>query len=409
MMRGRHTRGASALMAVLLLGALAAGALLLWHEDDAADRRRAAARDDGRLLAMWLKAAHDATMINDYRPALTADPDGFDLVPGTLPGVLPGLPVPGGLTLGVIDDGGGVPMAWAVLAVDDASRGPARIGALDGGLAAVGIGGETGAPMSDREAAVGVARGAAVPAGSLFATADRGLPYQEEAVYRREQPGRPWAARMDVALQLDGNDLSGGGRFEARESETTGDVESRCVPQTGPPACACVPTPGVPLCVVTDVAGRAETASLKAGGVDAEALEGAVLRANGELFGGRLELSGTNGLRVQGGTPATVTASGRVEAGSLQTIGRVDAGLLVVGGALTGVTQVTLRTGGVDAREFVMDNALVASGAATARTAAAGSLNAGGLSGSGIAVAGDAFGPSATIHGTLTVGSCDGC
>ena len=131
--------------------------------------------------------------------------------------------------------------------------------------------------------------------------------------------------------------------------------------------------------------------------------------ANGELFGGRLELRGASGLRVQGGTPGTVTATGRVEAGSLQTIGRVDAGLLVVGGALTGVTQVTLTSGGVDAREFVMDNALVASGAATARTAAAGSLTAGGLAGTGIAVAGDAFGPSATIHGTLTVGSCDGC
>lgn len=399
MMNGRHMRGASALMAVLLLGALAAGALLLWHDDDAADRRRAAARDDGRLLAMWLQAAHDATMIRDYRPALAVDPDGFELAPASLPGAPPGLPAPGGLTLGVMEDGGGVPMAWAVLVVDAFSRGPARIGALDGGLAAVGTGGEAGAPMSDREAGVAAARGTPVPPGSLFATADRGLPWLEEALYRRRQPGRPWASRMDVALDLDRNDLRDGGGFEGRQAVTTGDVEGGCVPL--PPATRCT---------AVDVAGAAEAATLNAGGVDAEALEGSRgLRANGAVFAGRLELSGGNGLRVQGGSPASLVATGRVEAESLRTIGRVDAGLLVVGGALTGVTEVTVRTGGVDAREFVARNGFVTAGPATVRAVGAGSLNAGSLDGSGIAVSGDAFGPSATITGTLTVGSCDGC
>lgn len=433
MMKRRHIRGASALMAVMLLGALAAGALLFWHEDDVEDRRRAAARDDGRLLAIWLKAAHDATMISDYRTALAADPNGFDLVPGTLPGAPPGLPVPGGLTLGVMDDGGGVPMAWAVLVVERFSRGPARIGALDGGMAVVGIGGEAGAPMSDREAGVAAARGSALPAGSLFATADRGLPYQEEAVYRRQQPGRPWASRMDVNLEFNGNDMSRGGAFEGREAVTTGDVESRCVPQAGPPPCVCppsVPTPPAVMCVVADVAGHADVqSSMNAGGLDTEALEAGctpqpgvcacvlpsslplctVLRVDGGMFGGRLELSGVNGLRVQGGSPASVTASGRVEAGSLRTIGRVDAGLLVIGGALDGVTDVTIRTGGMDARELVVENGFVSTGAGTVRAVGAGSLTAGGLNGIGVAVAGDAFGPSATISGTLTVGSCDGC
>lgn len=318
---------------------------------------------------------------------------------GALPGVPPGLPAPAGLTFGVMDDGAGVPMAWAVLTVEAFARGPARLGALDAGLAAVGIGGEAGGPMSAREADIGAARGAAVPAGSLFATADRGLAYQEEALYRREQPGRPWAARMDADLDLDGNDMVSGGAFEAREAATTGDVEAGCTPVA--PATTCT---GV------NVAGRAEAARLNAGDLEAESLEGGSFRANGALAAGRLELSGAAGLRVRGGTPSSVTASGRVEAGSLRTVGRVDAALLVVGGALTGVTDLTATSGGIDGRELVVDNDLRSAGGAAVRVVGAGTLTAGSLSGGGsIAVAGDAFGPSATISGTLTVGTCNGC
>ena len=393
MMRGRHTRGASALMAVMLLGLLAGAALLLWHERDADDRRRAAARDDGRLLAVWLKVAHDATMISDYRTALAADLDGFALAPASLPGAPPGLPVPVGLTLGVMDDGFGVPMAWAALAVDGFARASARLGALDAGMAAVGVGGEAGGLMSDREAAVGAARGTAVPAGSLFATAFPGLPFQEEALYRRAQPGRPWASRMEAALDLDGNDVRAGGAFRGRLAWTTGDVDVEGV---------CVPVPPATECSEVDVAGRLGAASLSVGGLDAETVEGPALAVTEEAEAGRIEVE-------KGVAAATVTASGRIDAGSLRTIGRVTAQLLVIGGSLSGGAGLTVRNGGIDGRELAVLNGLTSTGPATARTVLGGGLTAGSVDGGSVAVAGDAFGPSATVTGTLTVGSCRGC
>ena len=367
-------------MAVLLLGVAAAFALLVWHESAAVERGKAEARDRGRLLAMWLRVAHDATMVTDYRPALAGDPDGFEVTPGSLAGVPAGLPVPPGLRVGVMDDGAGVPMAWCVLGVDDFSRGPARLGGLDGGLAAVGVAGAAGSPMADREAGVAAALGSPVGPGNLFATADRGFAFEEEAVHRRAQPGRPWASRMDAELDLGGNDAVNGGNVDANSVVTSGAVESR---------------------TVASVAGGVGGATASLGSMGAEGVSGDALRVNGGVETPVLEVAGA-------ARAGTVAVTGRVEAGSFRTIGQVDAGLLVVGGRLEGIATLTL-SGGVDAREFSVGTSFVSSGSAAARVVGAGTMTANGLNGPTIALGGDVFGPSARITGTLTVGSCNGC
>lgn len=383
----RHTRGAAALVAVLLLGAASGWAFLAWQEAEHVERRKQAAWDDGRLFAMWLRLAHDATMVSDYRTALAADPDGFELAPASLPRAPADLPVPAGLRLGVMDDGGGVPMAWCVLAVDAFSRGPGRLGAEEAGLASVGVAGRAGTPMADREAGIAAALGSALAAGSLFATADRGLVHLEEAVYRRAQPGRPWASRMDAALDLAGNDIRRGGLVDARSAAVSGDAESRAG---------------------ATVTGGVTALNASAGTAVAEAVTGAALRAVGSLETLAAEFSSAVTLRGAGGVPAGATVTGRIEAGSLASIGRVTAGLLVVGGLLGGGGALTLDEG-LDARQVAVTGRFVSSGAASVRVAAAGGLDAGSLGAGDIAVAGDVFGPSATVTGTLTVGSCSGC
>ena len=187
------------------------------------------------MFAMWLLAAHRATMRTDYRAALVADPDGFAVAPASLPGAPAGLPVPAGLTLGVMPDGSspapGVPMAWAVLTLAGDARSAARAGAFGAGLVDVGIGGSGGGRMAVHETAIGAARGAAVPAGALFATADLALSYEEEALYRRAQPGRPWASRMEADLLLeDGGgvrrDIDGARDVDGIRGKTLADVSS---------------------------------------------------------------------------------------------------------------------------------------------------------------------------------------
>ena len=399
------SRGAAALMAVLFGIVLSAGALAAWHVLDDTARRRAEHAETGRVFALWLTATHRASMRDDYGPALEADPDGFAMAPAGLAGAPPGLPEPGGMTLGIMDDGNGVPMAWAVLVVPDGARGAARAGAFAAGLVAVGVAGEAGGAMSVHEAAIGTARGTAIPAGALFVTADLALPHDEDALYRRAQPGRPWANRMEVELDLgrdidagvDGNDLVNADRVDGLRAETTGGVEAR---DGGSVAGDVTAQAGVTVSDRPDVPGTPEDESqdalLEAGEIEAET--GFV--ASGLVNAGSARIAGRM-------TAGTVVADRRIDAGSVATVGPVDAGLLVVGTSLTGVTMLT-SAAGLDARELVAGGTLD-SGPVNVRTFATGSLNAGGMSGGSVAVTGAVFGPHAHISGTMTVGSCDGC
>ena len=396
---------------MLLVVSLAAALLAAWHESDAENRRRQLQAESGRLFAMWLRVAHRATMRTDFRAALAADPDGFALLPSALPGAPVGLPVPAGLTLGVMPDGSGpapgVPMAWAVLAVAPDARAAARIGAYGAGLADVAVGGASSGAMAARAAGVGAARGASVPAGALFATADLAIPFEDEALYRRAQPGRPWANRMEAALSLeDGggtrHDILRAGAVDGLRGHALAGVSTQASSTvaggaTGrnwsigrEPVAPCAVSATVP-CLVTgalDVGTAAEPADLTASGA---------FRAGSARFADELRAN------------AVLAPDGRVGAGSFSTVGAVDAALLVVGAALDGVTELRSAT-----RMVVGDlhgTGGIRTGRANAVTVNAGSLDASAVAAGRIDASGDAFGPSAVIAGTLTVssGGCDGC
>ena len=387
--RRRNTRGASAVMSVLLLLVLSASILAAWHVDEDFERRRMLDAERGRVFAMWLAVAHRATMRNDYRPALTADPDGFAVAPASLPGVPSGLRAPPELTVGVISDGNGVPMAWAVLDVAADARAEARSGAFAAGLADVAVAGG-GGTMAVHEAAVAAARGTPIPPGALFATADLAIAYDEDVLYRREQPGRPWANRMEAALAMGGNDIGDGGAADGIAGVLSGDAEA------GGKA---------------DIEGDATGANLTAASLGAADLVGASLAAANRVEAG----SARTAAGLEAGSVNAVT---RLGAGSLETLGAVDADLMVVGGALalTNVPGVSpagagsLTSGaGMAARDVRVTGDLDAPSTAVTGDLAAGSLAAGSATGSRMSVTGAVFGPSATITGTMTVGTCDGC
>ena len=386
----RQMRGASAVLAVLLLLAFTASVLATWHTVEDFERRRLLDAETGRVFAMWLGIAHRATMRNDYRAALASDPDGFAVGPSALPGAPPGLRVPAGLTLGVMPDGNGVPMAWAVLTLDAAARADARSGAFAAGLADVAVAGSAGA-MAAREAGVAAARGTPIPAGSLFATADLAIAYDDDALYRREQPGRPWANRMETGLAMGSNGIEDGGEIEGRTAETSRNVAA-----------------GGKGSVDGDASGAGLTVEELVGG----AVSAASMRVTDELAAGSVRIAG----RLDAGSAAMRE---RLDAGSLSTVGAVDAALLVVGGTLSltdvaGVSPPNAETvtsgGGFAAREFTVTGALEAATTATVTgTASVGTLTAGSAGANDITITGAAFGPYATVSGTMTVGSCDGC
>ena len=388
--RRKFRRGAAAVFTMLLVVGVTASALAVWHVADDEERRRLTAGEMGRAFGTWLLVAHAATMRNDYRAALAARPDGFAVAPSSLPGHPPGLRIPPGMTLGVMSDGTGVPMAWAVMAVEEEERGAVRNGAFESGLADVGVAGGYQGAMADHLVGVGLARGAAVPNGALFATADLAVPYEEDVLYRREQPGRPWANTMDAALEFGGNDLEGAGRFEGQKATTVGGAESRGEGSVEGDA----------------VVGHATVGEMDAAEVDAETS----MAVTGRVSAGVVRFV----RRVDAGS---VRADARVDAGSIGTLGAVDAGLLVVGGALDlaivpGVSSpdagLLTVNGRLVGRELEVSGDLRAP-ATTARSLAAGTLDATGLSGQSVSATGAMFGPSATIVGTMTVGSCDGC
>ncbi len=408
----RNVRGAAALLSVLFIVSLAAVLLAVWHESDAARERRQLQAETGRVFAMWLLAAHRATMRTDYRAALVADPDGFAVAPASLPGAPAGLPVPAGLTLGVMPDGSspapGVPMAWAVLALAGDARSAARAGAFGAGLVDVGIGGSGGGTMAVHETAVGAARGAAVPAGALFATADLALSYEEEALFRRAQPGRPWANRMEAHLLLeDGGgvrrDIDGARAVDGIRGETLADVSSDATARVAGDAVGANWSAGQE--AAAPCVASASDPCLVAGAVDVtgDAANPGNLTATGAFAAGSGRFAGELG----GNTVRAV--GGRIGAGSFSTLGSVDASLLVVGGALDGVTELRSATRMVAGQLRV--NGLLDTSSMDTGTLAAGDLDASGVVAQEIDVSGDIFGPSARITGTLTVspGGCDGC
>ena len=379
--RGRHRRGAGALLGVLLLTALAGAALAVHYEARGAERAQALDRAAGRVFAAWVHAAHRATQ---------AHADLFETALETQVGILltvsrlqalgaaaPGLPERPGrhaaMVLGVIPDGtarGGpgrspVPMAFGVLEAVAPSRPSAfRAGALEAGLAALAPGG--GSLMEAHRPAIEAALGRALAPDALYVTADRGLRYRERALYRRAQPGRPWLNRMETALAM------------APPGTIPADPARRHIAGAGAVS-AMSGAIGADVAVggSADVGGRADAAAMTAETIEAGGLGAARLGVSADLLVGTAL---TGPLKA-----GAVEASGRLEAGALRTAGALDAASLSVAG-----------TASVE-------------GAAAADALAGETLTAADRIGAGRGAAGGVYGPDAHIAGAMTVGSCAGC
>ena len=374
--RGRSTRGAGALLGVLLLAALAGAALAAHYETRAAERVQALDRAAGRVFGAWVHAAHRATQAHAdaFETALETQVGVVLTVArlaalGAAPPDLPGRPGRhAAMTLGVMRDGTPrrTPMAFGVLEPAASSRPTAmREGALEAGLAAVAPGG--GTLMDAHRPAIEAALGRSLGADALWVTADRGIRYRERALHRRAQPGRPWLNRMETTLEMappgatDPADparrsIAGAGAVDAGLAEIGADVAVGATAEIG---------------------GRADAAGLKAATVEAGDVAAAMLAVSADLVVGAAVTDRLSADRV--------TVAGSLEAGAIRSTGALDAAALSVAG-----------------------NAAV-EGTAAAQDVAGENLDvAGALTGSQTA-AGGVYGPDATISGLLTVGSCAGC
>ena len=375
--RRRHTRGAGAVLGVLLLAVFAGAALAVHYEARDAEGGRAIDRAAGRVFASWVLAAHRASQTHTatFRAELEHNA-GVLLTPDrlrSLDAVPPGLPDRPGrhaaLVLGIIPDGSSrrVPMAFGVLEPAMPGRFDAlRAGALGAGLRTLQESGGDG-PMAIHRPAIETALGRTLASGAIFVTADRGLRYSERALYRRAQPGRPWLNRMEAALAM-----APPGTLDPTDPDRRAIRGAGAVTAIGATIAVDVSAGGN-----ADVQGGARAARMTAVTIGAGDLTGPRLAVIADLIVG----AATTG-RLAAGTAAV---SGRLEAGALSTPGALDAA------ALSAATTVAI-----------------------AGTTAAGSLAgeeldaADSLRGARITAEG-AYGPDAGIDGLMTVGSCAGC
>ena len=416
MLSRRLMLGAGELLAVMLLVAAAAGLLATYHAERAEAERRAEDREAGRVFALWFQAAHRASQ--DFSVLDPAEPPGinftdrvagggFLLTPAELRGlgaVPPGLPETAGrlgdapFTLGIIDDGDGVPMAFGVLEPEEwEATASLREGALEAGLAQLEDVSGTDPETQARVAAIETVLARAVDAeNALFVTADRGVRYEDRVLYRRAQPGQPRLNRMETDLDASGCrvltgdpcDLLDGGPVAAEELQVSGDgtvggegtVATRTsVGEAGSPTSLSVGTPADP---------AAGTPAIP-GALTAVEVEGPELTVAAHLVVGSAVAHSavvTDGMTVF--VDAARPWTGRAEAGAVDAAALTAQGDFTIEGAatVTGVSSV----GALNASDL--------------RASSRVSVEAGG-SGSFQGL----YGPRATIQNLTVVGSCAGC
>ena len=218
----RYRYGAGALLAVLLLAALAGTGLAAHYAAQHAARQTATAFQAGRVFAAWVLAAHRASQEQEFGARLAVEPS-FVLTPAALRGlgaVPPGLPESVGrdvaFTVGIMDDGAALPerprvaMAFGVVEPAGAEAAAAlRQGAIAAGLAALAEAGSDASVMAAHVPGIESALGRPLAAPALYVTADAGLRYRDQVLYRRAQPGRLDLNRMETILDAGGNDVTG--------------------------------------------------------------------------------------------------------------------------------------------------------------------------------------------------------
>ena len=416
----RARRGVSELVAVMVLAVLGV-AWTAWEVQRAAEAAEyARGRTAGAVFASWLLAAHRrAQEFEDaYRTALAgalgvpidiaADLQAAGLAPGWL---VAETGLGQRIELGVIDDGAGVPMAFAVAAPTRALTLPAvegfGAGAAEGGVVGIeGLGSQLGAETfaGGRRGAIEVAIGRALAAGDRVAVADLGIAYDDRVIHRRAQPGRPYLSEMRTDLGFADPDGTGplpvaGLRVERDTHGNGGAVFGETMEVSGP-----APTPGVAAFVVGravgdpdyDADGDGTVGMDVAGDVLADAaggdgsVEASVVEGHQAL---RLEEFGADRWQVNGALEAA-RGRARQELAAIE----VNAGSTLAAGPMLAVETELEATGEFNGRR-------IAASDAGSGTTSAGTVRATGT------VRGDhSSAAELRLSGTLTVtGACYGC
>lgn len=387
----RATMGAGALLGVLLLVVAGAVVLSLYYAERADAERRAEDREAGRVFALWFAAAHRASLTNQAAFRVE-QPDGSFVVTAQLlaPGAPvmvaaapPGLPDTVGrsgaaqLSVGIIDDRSGVPMAFGVLEPQAwAHTGSLREGALEAGLAQIEVFPGSGSEMEVHEGAIRTVLGRMPATGALFVTADRGVRYSDRVLYRRAQPGQSRLNRMETDLN-------------ARGCGPDPDTDPQpCDVLNGGPvgAVEITVTPDALAPVASRVGGDGEAQRARVGtAASPSSLATLELRA--------LEVSGAE-LTVNANLVVGSSRSDRVSTVGMEVSGHVQAGR---------VDATTLR-----AQDVAVTNVARVTGTSTVGMLSGSALTVTSGLGTREGTVEGLYGPSAYV-GTLTVGSCAGC
>ena len=416
----RARRGVSELVAVMVLAVLGLAWTAYEVQRSAEAAEYARGRTAGAVFASWMLAAHRrAQEFEDaYRTALGGAlgvPIGIATelqATGLAPAWLVAETVLGQrIALGVIDDGAGVPMAFALAAPTRALTLAAeegfRAGAAEGGVVGIeALGSELGAETfsGGRRAAIETALGRVLAADDLVSVADLGIAYDDRVIHRRAQPGRPYLSEMRTDLGF--VDPDGGGplpvaglRVERDADGNGGVVYGETMEVSGPAAPAAVAALVVGRAVGDpeydvdgdgtvgmDVSGDVlADAAGGEGSVEASVVEGHQALTLETLGADRWQVNGT--LEADRGRARRELAAIRVSAASTLAAGPV----LAVDGTLE-------ATGELDGRRIAASNA--GSG-----TTGSGTVQA------TATVRGDhASAAELRLSGTLTVtGACYGC
>ncbi len=234
MRRERSQRGAAMVMSALLLTAFAGAGMLRTLDSRTKQDLEARTHAAGAVFAQWFRAAHHLAQSEEAHFRQLVALQGGVSVPGArlrnaglVPDWLPARTDAGQtIALGVIDDGFGVPMAFA-LATPAGRLSPLHLESFVAGAAANRVGDVAGPGREARatrwQGAIERVLGRPLERGELYATADVGIAHDRRIVYRRAQPGRTAQSRMETALDF-GNDagISDVGALEAQRAELAG-------------------------------------------------------------------------------------------------------------------------------------------------------------------------------------------
>ncbi len=381
----RLTLGAGGLLSVMLLVLAAAVLLGAYYTERADAESRAEDREAGRVFAFWFHAAHRASMDTDCNavPPATdcasylaqlgqglvlsvADLRNLDAAPVGLPDTA-GRSAP--FTVGIIDDGAGVPMAFGVIEPRAwAHSASLRAGVIEGDVAQVAEYGDPDSEMAFHRAAIATAMGRTPANGVLFVTADRGVRYRDDSLYRRAQPGQRRLNRMETTLNAGGCGAAHDEPCDLTEGGPLTAVNVIATPDPGAPVASTVGGDG-------DVNKATEAGSMISETLLGQAVEGITLTVDAALTVGSSE------------SDTVVTAD-------------MDVDEHAQAAAVTGTS--------VTALDAAVETAVSVSGSSTIGTLSAATLTMTGELATGAGVFQGLYGPSARFQ-TLTVGSCAGC